>query len=198
MKKIMTLAVAVVMSTLSVSAQNGYEETKHEIAISYGIYSNSQILDIYEDLGGVLGGASYDNDKWVGPVGVEYFYHAKPWLGIGGIAVYGNCQQDVYMSKEKIGKSKNNYFTVMPAVKFNWLRMKNFGMYSKLAAGVTFRNMKFESVADKVQNDNDNMTHFNWQATLIGVEAGSPTVRGFAELGVGEQGIACVGLRYKF
>ena len=39
---------------------------------------------------------------------------------------------------------------------------------------------------------------FNWQLSLIGVEAGSPYMRAFAELGFGEQGIVCAGLRYKF
>jgi hypothetical protein len=39
---------------------------------------------------------------------------------------------------------------------------------------------------------------FNLQLSLIGVEAGSPNMRAFAELGFGEQGIVCAGLRYKF
>ena len=39
---------------------------------------------------------------------------------------------------------------------------------------------------------------FNFQVSAIGVEVGSPKFRGFAELGYGEQGIALIGLRYKF
>ena len=39
---------------------------------------------------------------------------------------------------------------------------------------------------------------FNFQVSLIGVEAGNNHVRGFAEFGVGEQGIALAGIRYKF
>ena len=199
MKKIAILAVAAIMTTLSVNAQNGYEETKHEIAVSYGIESNSQILDVFENIGGVLSGVSFDNEKFIGPVALEYFYHVNPMLSVGGIVGYGHCKQDVFESKNsKIGEIKNNYITVMPSVKFNWLRKKNFGMYSKLAAGVTFRDMKFKAIEGKSKNDDDKMTHFNWQASLIGIEVGSPTVRGFAEVGMGEQGIVCAGLRCKF
>ena len=39
---------------------------------------------------------------------------------------------------------------------------------------------------------------FNFQASLIGVEAGGQHLRGFAEFGIGEQGVALAGIRYKF
>ena len=86
----------------------------------------------------------------------------------------------------------------MPAVKFDWLRMKNFGMYSKLAVGATLRNEKFNSDSSSSKDTSDSEVHVNWQASFLGIEAGSPTLRGFLELGTGEQGIALVGLRYKF
>ena len=42
------------------------------------------------------------------------------------------------------------------------------------------------------------MGHLNWQASLLGIEAGGPQLRGYLEAGVGEQGVAVIGLRYKF
>ncbi|MBQ3753757.1 MAG: hypothetical protein II864_09470 [Prevotella sp.] len=85
----------------------------------------------------------------------------------------------------------------MPAVKFDWLRKKYFGMYSKLAAGATLRQEKYDS--NNGSNDyDDSAVHFNWHVSLIGIEAGSPAIRGFAELGIGEQGILQAGVRYKF
>jgi hypothetical protein len=39
---------------------------------------------------------------------------------------------------------------------------------------------------------------FNFQATAIGVEAGGSHVRAFTEFGIGEQGIALAGVRFKF
>jgi hypothetical protein len=87
----------------------------------------------------------------------------------------------------------------MPSVKFNWLRRDHWGLYSALSAGVMF-------VSDKVSSNyhgdrkagSDNVTCFMFQVTGIGIEAGGEALRGFAELGFGEKGALCAGLRYKF
>ena len=196
MKKTLIAAVALAMATLNGNAQSaGYGETKHEVAVSYGCLSNSQILDDFGEIGGALVHTKYENKKSFGPISIEYFYHLKPWLGVGGIAAYGNFKEDAYLFGDKIGESKNHYITVMPAVKFDWLRRKNFGLYSKLAVGATLRNEKYDG---ETSVDDDSEVHFNWQVSAIGIEAGSPTVRGFAEVGMGEQGMLLAGLRYKF
>ena len=90
----------------------------------------------------------------------------------------------------------------MPSVKFNWLRKKHWGLYSKVAIGVTYAHIVNKDYDELGKNVEDKMTVndilFNFQATAIGVEAGSSHVRGFTELGLGEQGIALAGVRYKF
>lgn len=191
MKKFFVMVAAAIMTAMSLNAQNGYDETKHEVAISYGVWSNSQIIDEFENVGGALVGARFEDEKYFGSISAEYFYHLKNWLGVGGILAYGQRKEDVYLLGKKDGDIKNSYFTLMPAVKFDWLRKKNFGMYSKLAFGATLRTEKYDG-------DTDTEMHINWQASLVGIEAGSPTLRGFLELGTGEQGIALVGVRYKF
>ena len=92
---------------------------------------------------------------------------------------------------KKIGDLTQSYFTLMPAVKFDWFQSKTFGVYSKLGAGATIRS-------EKGGDENESALHFNWQASLLGLELGSHQIRGFVEVGVGEQGIGLVGLRYKF
>ena len=193
----MLVAVAM-MTAMNVSAQNGYDETKHEVAITLGIYSNSQIIDAFENIGGALVGAKFENESFTGPISAEYFYHVKNWLGVGGIFAYGQNKQDVYLLGDKDGEIKNTYLTLMPAAKFDWLRKKHFGMYSKLAVGATLRNEKYDSVDPSSKDDSDSEVHVNWRVSLLGIEAGSPTIRGFLELGTGEQGIFLVGVRYKF
>lgn len=198
MKRIILLAAVAMMTAMSVNAQNGYDETKHEVAVSYGWWSNSDIIDAFENVGGALVGARFENEKYFGAISAEYFYHVKNWLGVGAIFAYGQCEQDVYLHGDKDGVSKNSYFTLMPAVKFDWLRKKHFGMYSKLAVGATLRNEKYNNDVASSKDSSDSEVHVNWQASLLGFEVGSPTLRGFLELGTGEQGIALVGLRYKF
>lgn len=198
MKKNLVLFAVAIMAAVSVNAQNGYDDTKHEVAISYGVFSNSQIIDGFETIGGAITGAKFDNEKYVGSIGVEYFYHMENWLGVGAIFDYGSCEQDVFLAGDKDGVSKNTYLTLMPAVKFDWLRKKHFGMYSKVALGATLRSEKYTSDVNPNNDIDDNELHVNWQVSFLGLEAGGPKFRGFLELGTGEQGIFLFGLRYKF
>ena len=198
MRKIILLVMVAISTATCMKAQNGYDNTKHEIAISLGGWSNSQIIDAFEELTGTMFGASFKNEKFTGPISTEYFYHAKPWLGVGGILAYGHNKQDVFIGQVQEGVSKNSYITLMPAVKFDWLRKSHFGLYSKLALGATLRNEKYDSDRNAANSYSDNEVNINWQVSLLGIEAGSQVVRGFLELGTGEQGIALIGLRYKF
>lgn len=192
MKKLTVMLVAAMMTTVGAYAQD--YENKHELAIAYGGWSTSDMLDIYEDLGtiiGTLGAATTDNEKHSGSISAEYFYKTKPWLGVGGIVAYGNSKKDIFIAGTKSDQYKNNYFTVMPAVKFDWLRREHIGLYSKLGIGATIRTMKYN-------DSSDSEVHVNWQVSALGFEFGSPSFRGFVELGFGEQGTALAGLRYKF
>ena len=42
MKKIFVMVAAAMMAVTSVNAQNGYDDTKHEVAVTYGVGSTSQ------------------------------------------------------------------------------------------------------------------------------------------------------------
>lgn len=201
MKKFFLMAVAAMMVTMNVNAQSVYEDTKNEVGISLGAWSNSDILNAFETLGVVIVGVKTDGEKFLGPISVEYFRRLKPWLGVGGIAVYGQMKQDFYMNGKSGGKDgeiKNHYFTLMPAVKFDWLRKEHFGMYSKLACGATLRNEKIIYNDKSYKSSDDTELHVNWQVSLLGLEAGGEQLRGFIEIGSGEQGIMLIGLRYKF
>ena len=198
MKKLLVMIAAAMMAATNVNAQNGYDDTKHEVAISLGGASNSQWIDVFEDLTVAMLSGKLGERNFTGPFSAEYFYHIKNWLGVGGILAYGRSTQDVEESGLKIGDVSNNYITLMPAVKFDWLRKKNFGMYSKLAFGATYRSEKIEYKNSVYEDYDENGLHVNWQLSVLGIEAGSPTLRGFVELGTGEQGIGLIGLRYKF
>lgn len=198
MKKLLVMVAATMMAATSVKAQIGYSDTKHEVAVSLGGLSNSQWIDVFEDMINVMFNVSYDEADLFGPVSVEYFYHLKNWLGVGGIFVYGSSSQDVIINKSKSGDGSNTYLTLMPAAKFDWLRKKNFGMYSKAAIGATLRTEKIDWNDSQKDDYSESELHLNWQMSLLGIEAGTPTLRGFIEMGFGEQGIGLIGVRYKF
>ena len=191
MKKIFVMAVAAMMATLSVNAQ----DFKHEVGVFYGFESASNVFSLVTS---AISAAAGDQSSFWGPVGVEYYYNVSPVVGLGAVAAYAGCKaEDDKTHKEDLTES---FITVMPSVKFNWLRKKNFGMYSALSAGAMFASVKCNDnakAADPNAKD-ETVTVFMFQATALGAEFGGEQFRGFVEAGVGEKGVLCAGLRYKF
>lgn len=196
MKKKIWMFAAILFCCTSMNAQA--QDYKHEISLSYGWLSTSDWLNIYEELikAPFSGSQQQRNESYYGPIAGEYFYRLNNTIAVGGIAAFGHFSYDLYEKKDGVEQSRgevaNNYFTVLPAVKFNWLNKKNFGLYSKLAVGATFRSEKDDDI-----NYSESSVHINWQASLLGIEAGANHMFGFAELGFGEQGTLIAGIRFK-
>ena len=192
------VVTTIMMTTMNLNAQNGYDDTKNEVAISYGVGSNSLWIDFNEYATEVIFNGE-SNKKYIGAISVEYYYRVKNWLGLGGIFAYGHCTKDLLDHDDiKFGDGINTYLTLMPAAKFDWLRKNHFGLYSKVGLGATLRKETIDYKDDNKGNYGKSVLHLNWQTTLIGMEFGSPYVRGFYELGHGEQGLVSIGLRCKF
>ena len=195
MKKMLLLVVAAMMATMSVNAQNGYD-TKHEIGVNYGFMSNTQWIDGAAMAMHIVAGSDQAKASVIGPISAEYFYHVNNWLGVGGICTFAYTKATYDQTLDK-----TTYYTVMPAVKFNWLRLNHFGMYSKIGVGAmvgiqkTITNNPVDA-ADKPKSEMD--WGFNWQVSALGIEFGGAQLRGFIEGGIGAQGVALAGIRYKF
>ena len=192
MKKILILVVAALMATVGVNAQ---DELKHEVGAFYGIGSAS---NIFSAITSSISATAGDQSSFWGPIGVEYYYHVSPVVGLGAVAAYAGCKaEDKKTHKDDLSET---FLTFMPSVKFNWLRKKHFGMYSGLSAGVMFLSVSANGNAKASDPDakDETLTSFMFQATALGVEFGSEAFRGFVEAGLGEKGEICAGLRYKF
>jgi len=176
------------------SAQAQGDNIKHEIAVSYGGPATTYWASIGTAIGTALTGAKYENTSYFGSLSAEYFYHLMPSLSIGSILCYSQDNDEIDYAGS-IGDRTTCYFTVMPAVKWDYLRKKHFGMYMKAAAGYTLQRIN-ETYKGQDESATDGI--FNVQFSLLGMEAGSQHFRAFFELGFGEQGVALAGLRYKF
>lgn len=199
MIKRFSLVLFALMAMVCVQAQD--ENPSHEIGVSYGLgvsligdgIGNAVGAGIFE----ALTGYEWTNKKNFGTLGVEYFYHLAdaPRTAIGGIFTYARYGEDVEKGGVKEGERTRSYMTLMPSVKYYYVNGKNFGLYSKVAAGVMMMRAKSESNG---KSDTDSDFRFMCQASLLGLEAGSQNFRCFFELGAGEQGIILAGLKYKF
>lgn len=176
------------------------DEPRNEFSVGYGVVSSSNVLDVYTDVLSAIFGARYQNSKFIGPISAEYFYHVSPLVGVGGIGIFNHHKQDVLQNDQVTGKRTSNYFTIMPAVKFNWLRKEIWGLYSKVGVGYTRAEYKTtgKDSDGEYTKDSSGDNFFNFQASLVGIEVGNRNVRGFAELGFGEQGVVNGGIRFRF
>lgn len=192
MKKFLVMVAAAMMAVVNVNAQN---ELKHEVGVFYGVGSASDILSVITSS---ISAAAGDQSSFWGPIGVEYYYHTSPVVAFGAVAEYASCKaEDEKTRKDDLTES---FITVMPSVKFNWLRKSHFGMYSALSAGVMFISVSCNdnAKASDPHAKDETLTSFMFQATALGLEFGGEQFRGFAEAGLGEKGLLCAGLRYKF
>lgn len=199
MKKILAMVAVALMTAVCAQAQN--ENLRHELSLSYGFASTTQWGEgLGEGISLIFSDTQYDDDFVLGPISAEYFYHFdNPRLAVGGIVSYSKWDSDIQKksgSHEKVGERKRNYIAVMPAIKWYWINKNSFGLYSKGAIGAAFLNSTEKKFATNESKD-ENSTHLMVQLSLIGAEFGRQ-IRGFAELGVGEQGVILAGLRYKF
>ena len=193
------LLTALVISALLCVPAQAQDETRHEISISYGGIPNSLWMDITSDVISSMFGATYEHSGVVGPIGLEYHYRASSLIAVGAIATFSKHTEEEKFNEQIARTSDNSYFTLMPSVKFNWLRRPNWGMYSKVAVGASLRHSALQDQSvPNAQKTTENTVFFNFQASAVGIEAGTENVRGFAELGVGEQGIALAGVRFRF
>ena len=124
------MVVAAMMATVNVNAQ---DEFKNEVGVFYGVESASNILSVYSSM---FAAAAGDQSSWWGPAGVEYYHHVSPVVALGGVGVIAGCKAEDDKTHSK--DLSETFITLMPSVKFNWLRKKHFGMYSGLSAGVMF------------------------------------------------------------
>lgn len=180
------------------------EEPKNELALGYGVPINTSK---YFDLLSVLYYSEYNKRSIAGPISVEYFRYVTPTIGIGAVAVY-NLSGITYYYGDDIGTDKVisatsniSWITLLPAIKFRWLRKEHLGVYTKLSFGATYGveviTKKLPSEVVKIKKHCYALFP-NFHASLVGVEAGSRNIRAFAELGFGEQGIINGGVRYRF
>ena len=202
------MALALMFATDSYAQVIGKDiVTKNEFSVAYGTLSNSEWVEVFQEVVTVMFGGETKQKSAVGPISAEYFYRVSPVVGVGAVGSVASFKDDVFSrslsgttgeaAKTKTGSYTRSYFSFMPAAKFNWLRKEHFGMYSKVAAGISFVNTNMKDVNPAVATEKNKDVVFNFQASLIGIEAGGK-LRGFAEFGMGEQGAILLGIRYNF
>lgn len=181
-------------------------QPQHEIAVSYGFptiaFVPNQNCDPNCD---DFNNAFYGPEREFGPLSIEYYHRSSRWISWGGIFNIIRINKDIKQmeqnghNSQKIGDYSEHYYSLMPAVKFNFLRGEFIGLYSKVALGVCLSpkstcGTDIEDVkVEKTKLRVGPMYHL----TLLGMEIGG-RLRAFGEFGIGAKGVLSAGLRYQF
>ncbi len=200
-KKWLLGTILAIIGSGNVLAQQTDSDYHNEIGISYGFLSNFSWLGPYTNRSDAFKEIDFDNKSFIGPLSLEYFHRIKPNMAVGAVFAVGMKKEDVYLNGKENGKSgdnTNNYLTLMPAMKYEWLQKKHFTLYSKIAAGVSFDMENYKYDDSKLREHSSHSFYINFQASLLGIESSGTRIRAFAELGLGEQGLALIGMRYRF
>lgn len=118
----------------------------------------------------------------------EYAYTVKPWLSVGGKAVFSGFWRAKYnvLTGEKLFNDNMYTLSAIATVRFDWLRRKSIHLYSTVGAGISARIAYYDGIIVPM-----------YDFTLLGLRVGRG-LYGFVELGGGISGIARVGIGFSF
>lgn len=187
-----------VATALSASAQSGDMPT-HEVSFAWGGLSAPAIstgfgfalTEIFSGEDGVS-----DDITTTGSLSLQYLCNLNRHFAVGATLTYEHLRNTEKAANGKY--MKDDFISIMPTVRAYWFNKPHFGMYSRMAVGITLDTY---TLYDSWQNEMVRTTEVvlpAFQISPIGLEAGSRNVRAFAELGIGFQGFALIGLKYGF
>ena len=191
----------------------------NEVALGYGRVS---IPGTAMTIGGIFGAifsfgaAQIESLNTTGAISGEYWYRVRPKFSVGAVGAVENVAMQFKNYAGKDGNGENVYkkgtpayttfYSLMPAIKWYYTAKPNFGVYSKLAVGA----MAIHSGAITTGSEGNNgevvtettPASTSWmiafQLATVGLDFGSPEIKGFVELGLGMQGLITAGIKYSF
>lgn len=162
---------------------------QHDVSLSVGLLPSPTYYTSYDYafLPSTHRGAIYTCGAW----SAAYGYNFKNWLQVGGAVTYYGEFGSVHSNFDdsKVRNESYNLVAVTPTVRFSWLNRKWVRLYSTVGLGYGVIVEKSYSTCT---------THIlSYQLTPVGINVGK-SLYGFAELGIGTQGVAKVGIGYRF
>ena len=154
-------------------------------------YTTDNMWELHFEPGEMDKNLDYNNPFWF-TVGFEAGSWIKEWLYVGGVAVYSGGIRTIreLPFNTRVGTFNFNSYTLMPEVRFAWVRQGIVQLYSGLGLGLSFAHY----------HDNGNIawtTSIAYDLTFVGISVGRKFF-GYCDLGLGSRGIVSAGIGYRF
>ena len=204
-----TLAAAIVLTTISVHAQdNKKTETsfnRHDIRVSYSdglTLGGASFWGI--GLSDAITGTERTDQKSTGVFGLGYRYAFNKRFSLGvdlGVAKVSGKVTSPPDQTPSI-REKDYNFLVLPTAEFVYFRRNIFQLYGSASAGVDMSRHYETGLTDKgkelAQKSTRISTEFAYQVNPIGLRVGNKRIGGFVEAGLGYKGFVTAGVSIGF
>ena len=165
---------------------------RHEVMVSYGlspyIFGNNGIEfgfdgDTYR----------YGDDRRTYGLAAGYMYRLSRRWSVGLSVSVSTMKDSASKNGERIFTCRTSTLGIVPALRLNWIDRPMVKCYSELQIGYA---------CDFTRIDSDEVERFRQSypvatLTMAGISIGR-RLHGFAEVGAGLRGIACMGVGYSF
>lgn len=210
MKKLVSLLLILTLSVSVFKAHaftpEDYYTYPNDISINYGIASVQTFVSLVAEtmmiIPTALGGMQFDGFHSTGSIGVSYYRSLGKTVSVGGALNYNRVFSDFHGKDDPAikGHFAMDWITLMAAAKFYWFKKPAVAMYTKIGLGAGMIGSQFKKKeADGTKSSSS--WSASWtpaaQISAVGVEFGG-RFRGFAELGIGMEGILNLGVKYYF
>lgn len=179
---------------------------RHEFSVGYGV------LPVSEWSGAFTNAIKYPAGlmpferscgSHYGAVNIDYNFRLNKRIGIGVGVTYAYADKDVAFVSDHMeritDKEYNNFLSIMPKVKLNWIEKPKFTLYSTVGLGlcIDFYNTVDIDNRGLPVNSSNSVFMLAYQFSPIGIEVGKK-VCFFMEAGIGNAGSIICGVRAKF
>lgn len=130
-----------------------------------------------------------------GTVSVGFNYEITPWLELNIPFVYSHSrgwQECVRGSNDMSGYQTDDWVTLLPTLRINWMRNNWLSLYTRMGVGVGIGSRWVACDADQTTK-----VTFGYQVSPLGVEMGKGKLCFFVEGGYGFTGYVTAGLKLK-
>jgi hypothetical protein len=198
-RAILGIVAAVVFSMLSIAATHAQE--RHDIRLSwnigargnYGLASHTS-LSYIGDLDNTIYEPQEGKTLWLS-ASLDYGYRVNEWFSVGGSMAWtaGICKLYDSETFARWDTMHVDYLSLMPIVRFTWLRRGIVELYSSLGATAGIEHW----VHYLNGKQHTYRPYLSYDIKPIGITVGGRWY-GFMEAGYGARGIVNIGVGHRF
>lgn len=186
-KKVYVQPQKVRKSRIAVTFGYGYSAVT-----SYDSYANKRFPFVHNNFPNAQNVPPGHITGSIGTISIGFNYEITPWLELNVPFVYSHNSGRQEFRQETNTGQKDNWVTLLPNLRINWMRNNWLSVYSRVGVGLGLGNRWVS-----VDQDQSTKAIFAYQVSPVGIEMGKGNFCFFVEGGYGFTGAVTAGIKLK-